>query len=119
MMCLPIGSSIMKTPRVADFDPTTKIPELGSPMDNFPSIQKPKAPQEIQASELERANAPSLERPNVRRIITRNSFEIYEDQMDALRRVAYEERLQGGVGSMSKMVREAIDTYLGKRKAGK
>ena len=119
MMCLPIGSSIMKTPRVQDFDPHTKIPELGSPMDNFPSIQKPKTPQEIQASEPERANAPSLERPNVRRIITRNSFEIYEDQMDALRRVAYEERLQGGGGSMSKMVREAIDTYLEKRKAGK
>ncbi len=106
----------MKTPRIADFDPNAKVPELRSPLEGMPSIQKP---QEIQASEPERANAPSLERPNVRRIITRNSFEIYEDQMDALRRVAYEERLQGGVGSMSKMVREAIDTYLGKRKAGK
>ena len=31
----------MKTPRVQDFDPTAKIPQLGSPMDNFPSIQKP------------------------------------------------------------------------------
>ena len=31
----------MKTPRVQDFDPTAKIPQLGSPMDNLPSIQKP------------------------------------------------------------------------------
>ena len=31
----------MKTPRVQDFDPTAKIPQLGSPMDNLPSIQLP------------------------------------------------------------------------------
>jgi len=64
-------------------------------------------------------NVPTPHRPNVRRIITRNSFEIYEDQMDDLRREAYEEKLQGGIGSMSKMVRDAIDTYLEKRKAEK
>jgi hypothetical protein len=40
----------MKTPRVHDFDPTAQVPEppakvptLSSPMDNFPSIQKPPA----------------------------------------------------------------------------
>ena len=31
----------MKTPRVQDFDPTAKVPQLGSPMDNLPSIQLP------------------------------------------------------------------------------
>src|SRR5690349_17359974 len=31
----------MKTPRVQDFDPNAKIPELGSPMDLLPTIQKP------------------------------------------------------------------------------
>jgi len=31
----------MKTPRVHDFDPDAKIPELGSPLDNLPMIQKP------------------------------------------------------------------------------
>src|SRR5436309_12851321 len=31
----------MKTPRVQDFDPTAKVPHLGSPMDHLPSIQKP------------------------------------------------------------------------------
>ena len=31
----------MKTPRVQDFDPNAKVPQLGSPMDNLPAIQKP------------------------------------------------------------------------------
>jgi len=47
MMCLLTGSSIMKTPRVQDFDPNVKIPELGSPMDNLPSIQRPEKKPEI------------------------------------------------------------------------
>ncbi len=108
----------MKTPRIADFDPNSKpIPSLGSPMDNFPTIQKPRISQENNTLPPERPNAPSPERSIVRRIITRNSFEIYEDQMDNLRRAAYEEKMQGGVGSMSKMVREAIDKYFNDKKA--
>jgi hypothetical protein len=63
----------------------------------------------------ERANAPSPERPNGKRIITRNSFEIYEDQMDSLRKLSYQEKMDGKLGSMSGMVREAIDSYLLKR----
>jgi hypothetical protein len=51
-------------------------------------------------------------RQPARRIITRNSFEIYEDQMDALRRRSFQEKMAGKVGSMSAMVRAAIDTYL-------
>src|SRR5437764_651370 len=31
----------MKTPSVQDFDTTSKVPQLTSPMDNLPSIQKP------------------------------------------------------------------------------
>ena len=109
----------MKTPRVHDFDPSAKVPELGSSMENFPTIQKPHAQEALPNQTPERPNVPTPQRPNVRRIITRNSFEIYEDQMDALRREAYEEKLSGGTGSMSKMVRDAIDTYLKKRKAEK
>src|SRR5207344_1511231 len=36
-------------------------------------------------------------------------FEIYEDQMEALRRLSYQEKMEGQVGSMSAMVRAAID----------
>jgi hypothetical protein len=62
----------------------------------------------------EPANAPTSERANGKRIITRNSFEIYEDQMDSLRDLAYEEKRAGKVGSMSAMVRDAIDAFLKK-----
>jgi hypothetical protein len=51
-------------------------------------------------------------RDPARRIITRNSFEIYEDQMEALRKRSFQEKLAGQVGSMSAMVRAAIDAYL-------
>ena len=60
----------------------------------------------------ERANARTGERLPGRRIITRNSFEIYEDQMQSLRTRAYQERMAGKLGSMSRMAREAIDRYL-------
>jgi hypothetical protein len=62
----------------------------------------------------ERANAPTPERANGKRIITRNSFEIYEDQMDLLRERSYEEKRAGKIGSMSAMVRDAIDAFLKK-----
>ena len=62
----------------------------------------------------ERSNAPTGERSNGKRIITRNSFEIYEDQMDLLRERSYQEKRAGKVGSMSAMVRDAIDAFLKK-----
>ncbi|MFJ8565855.1 hypothetical protein [Streptomyces sp. NPDC093514] len=61
------------------------------------------------------------DRPNgpdaTKRIITRNSFETFEDQMDSLREIAYFQKRLGKVGSMSAMVREAIDDFLVKNKA--
>jgi hypothetical protein len=62
----------------------------------------------------ERSNARTPERPNGKRIITRNSFEVYEDQMDSLRDRSYQEKRAGKLGSMSAMVRKAIDAYLKK-----
>jgi hypothetical protein len=64
-------------------------------------------------------NGRTPERPNGKRIITRNAFEIYEDQMDRLRKLSIEEKVNGKLGSMSAMVREAIDAYLQKKSAGK
>ena len=77
-----------------------------------PSPAPPAEPSEPEVSERsgEQANdrspgrsfARTPVRDPARRIITRNSFEIYEDQ----------KKLAGQVGSMSAMVRAAIDTYL-------
>ena len=66
----------------------------------------------------ERPNDRTPERPNGKRIITRNSFEIYEDQMASLRKLSYQEKMDGKIGSMSGMVREALDDYLQKRSSG-
>src|SRR4051812_17542704 len=76
-----------------------------------PISQQPERPN---ARIPERSNARTPERANGRRIITRNSFEVYEDQMDSLRDRSYQEKRAGKLGSMSAMVREAIDAYLKK-----
>ncbi len=105
MMCSPTGLSAMKTPRVQDFDPNAKIPELGSPMDNLPVIQKTNA-----STTPVRPVHPV---PPVKRVMkSRHPFDIYQDQYDSLKQMASEERIQGGVGSMSAMVREAIDKFI-------
>ena len=53
--------------------------------------------------------------PPVKRHMKRHSFEIYFDQYESLVRLAAAERLDGGVGSMSQMVREAIDRLIAER----
>src|ERR687895_1893667 len=126
----------MRRPRIEDYYPNAKLPELASPLDGMPVIGKPPqkskeaspAPfpekpviQEEQANQAkpERSNARTPVRRNGKRIITRNAFEIYEDQMDRLRKISLEEKMNGKLGSMSAMVREAIDTYLQKKSSGK
>ena len=54
-------------------------------------------------------------RPPVRRTITRGAFELYQDQIESLRLFSLDEKARGEKGSMSEMVREAIDAYLAKR----
>lgn len=56
--------------------------------------------------------SPAKRRP----IKQRHPFDIYEDQLESLRALALEERKQGGVGSMSAMVRSALDTFILKKK---
>jgi hypothetical protein len=116
----------MKTPRVTNFDPDAKVPTLKSPLEGMPAIGKPPRPtpkgSPTQEAEMpperpsqtipERVNARTPVRPNGKRIITRNSFEIYEDQMDALRKLSLQEKMEGKLGSMSRMVRDALDAYI-------
>jgi hypothetical protein len=123
----------MKTPRVKDFDPNANVPALKSPLEGMPTIDKPTRPipqdspiQEAEGSDNrsshaipERVNARTPVRPNGKRIITRNSFEIYEDQMESLRKLSFQEKMEGKLGSMSQMMREAIDDYLKKRSSTK
>jgi hypothetical protein len=42
--------------------------------------------------------------------------DIYQDQYESLKQLASEERMQGGIGSMSAMVREALDKLIAERR---
>src|SRR3954453_3089802 len=85
---------------------------MATPSDTPVSVPRSSPQPRPSQTMTERSNARTVERPNGKRIITRNSFEIYEDQMDDLRERAFEEKRQGKIGSMSAMVRDAIDQYL-------
>jgi hypothetical protein len=69
----------------------------------------------------ESTDAPSPGLPPVRtpvrikRSITRYAFEFFQDQIETLRKYSLDEKIRGEVGSMSQMVREAIDAYIAKR----
>src|SRR5882762_5828884 len=100
----------MKQPRIDDFDPNAKERKLTSPMDDFPLIQKPPIPIKL---EEQKQNHPTHPRtpstpvrgtPPRRKIKQRHPFDIYEDQLEELRKISLEERMLGGVGSMSAMV---------------
>lgn len=117
----------MKQPRVEDFDPNA-APPLGSPLDEMPVIQaaskeQPQAPISVAAPEQPitvGTDVPASVRPNdiasvrtpVRRTITRYAFEFFQDQIETLREHSLKEKLRGEKGSMSEMVREALDLYI-------
>lgn len=114
----------MKQPRTSDFDPNARERTLKSSMEDLPSIEKPALPATDHTSPIV---PPVLPVPPVRGIPTaitgrrkiksRHPFDIYEDQVEELKKLSYEDRLRGGAGSMSAMVREAIDDYIAKVRA--
>jgi len=115
----------MKTPRTSDFDPAAKERELKSSMDDFPAIERTN---QVRLSDRSQEPVPPVPVvPGVRvvpssatgkrQIKRRQPFDIYEDQDDELRKLSLEDRMQGGQGSMSKMVREALDDYIAKTRA--
>jgi len=48
-------------------------------------------------------------------VIRRYAFEFFQDQIEKLRDFSLEEKLRSEKGSMSEMVREAVDMYIAKR----
>jgi len=117
----------MKQPRTEDFDPSAqnKPKQLKSTLDNMPTIEKQPVQQRVQSSTPvndTRTTVPPVRavrdvRPDPakhRKIKSRHPFDIYEDQLDTLKQLSIEDRMRGGVGSMSAMVREALDDYFDK-----
>ncbi len=55
--------------------------------------------------------------PSKKRVMRqRHPFDIYQDQYEALLQLAAEERKKGGIGSMSAMVREALDKLIAEKR---
>jgi hypothetical protein len=50
--------------------------------------------------------------PKKREIKRRQPFDVYQDQVDLLKKISLKAQLNGEIGSMSRMVREALDNYL-------
>ncbi len=126
----------MKAPRTSDFDP--KAATLKSPLDDMPAIVAPPPAAEagpaVPAVGLIRTGminpgAPTLESTpggppepppvrtpvRVKRTITRYAFEFFQDQIERLKKFSLDEQLVGEKGSMSQMVREALDSYIANR----
>jgi hypothetical protein len=57
------------------------------------------------------------DRATGRGVLVRRGFEWREDQLRALKKLSLKEQLEGKQGSMSQMVRDALDDYLKKRAA--
>jgi hypothetical protein len=77
--------------------------------------EQQRTPEQANARTPEPVNSSSPVRPNGKRITSRESFDIYEDQMASLREISYQEKREGKLGSMSAMAREAFDDFLKKR----
>jgi hypothetical protein len=113
----------MKQPRISDFDPHAKEHKLRSSMDELPSIEKPVLKQPKIAKTEQGTPVlgdqgtrvpPTPNTDEKRKIKHRHPFDFYYDQIDRLKKRSIDELSQGGTGSMSAMVREALDDYLAK-----
>jgi hypothetical protein len=54
---------------------------------------------------------------SIKRVMkSRHPFDIYHDQYESLKELALQDRMQGGEGSMSAMVRQALDDFIEQQK---
>jgi hypothetical protein len=58
----------------------------------------------------------SSETPQKREIKRRQPFDVYQDQVDLLKKLSMKDQLNGEIGTMSRRVREALDEYLKDKK---
>ncbi len=109
------GASAFFKPRPVSAPAPPPLPEPREAQ--LPPFPVPAAPT-IDQSPAAVERAPEPDRPParpgrvVKRQMIRHPFELYLDQLERLRETAHTDRLQGGAGSMSRMVRDAIDQFL-------
>ncbi len=83
----------------------------GAPAQPAPAIDEPRTAETAAAT----IRPVPSSRP-VRRKKVRHPFDIYDDQLESLRELSTDDRRLGGQGSMSEMVREALEQYLPAKK---
>ncbi len=83
----------------------------GAPAQPAPAVEEPHGVEPAAAA----TRPVSSVRP-VRRKKVRHPFDIYDDQLESLRELSTDDRRLGGQGSMSEMVREALEQYLPAKK---
>ena len=100
-------------------------PQPLPPLPRIPPTAEAKTDRTSVVAEIEPVTRPPRTRRTarppvrpVRRFTRRHAFDIYDDQLASLRQLALEERMDGGTGSMSQMVREAIDRFIAGAKKG-
>lgn len=116
-----ISASVAPPERTKDLSPTSAPPpSLEKPSKDIPD--RPNARTGARANERTpvRENERVPERPNARtderRPITRYSFEFFLDQITTLKKLSLEAQMRGEKGSMSEMVRDAVDAYIEKKR---
>jgi hypothetical protein len=114
------------------FDALTQLEESQEPQRKLESEPvapvKPPSPAPLVESRVQRddvvkkaakkpASSPvPQQEANARPVKLRHGFDIYWDQYEALLELSTEERREGGAGSMSAMVRDALDKFIAERR---
>jgi hypothetical protein len=108
-----VTSPIMETPQLQ------KGKNQRTPGKKPSNQQTPKGSNAMQQGKLEQNSTPSsypAATPKKREIKRRQPFDVYQDQVDLLKKLSLRDQMNGEIGSMSHMVREALDNYLKDKK---
>jgi hypothetical protein len=92
-------------------------PPASEPPSPTPREPMPKAKPAVRKEKQPRVAEKPSEKPEKRVIRTRHPFGIYQDQLDLLKKLSIKAKMRGETGSMSAMVRDALDAYLKDKKA--
>lgn len=101
--------------------PMKQEEKLPTPLPEKPNIQEAHINPVITDLPTARpSNVPTYRpdyRPTAKGVLVRRGFEWREDQLRALKKLSIKDQMEGKPGSMSQMVRDALDAYLKKAKA--
>jgi hypothetical protein len=105
----PVSAPVVPTKQIGIDQPPSTPPTL-------PSV--PDIPETVRPYDrtVVRTDVRTDERTSVRRTTTRYAFEFFRDQIETLKQFSLDEKMRGEKGSMSEMIREAVDMYISKRR---